>query len=98
ARSINHAAGTLTLPSPAGKFGTPLTPQIRFRSLVIPSMRSNVSDVTTGFLKNDPALRQSGSSGAINIAFRARISRTASRVSLSEGLIKTFEKKFLRSG
>jgi hypothetical protein len=42
--------------------------------------------VTSGFLKNEPALRLSGSSGASTIALRARIVQTASRTSASVGV------------
>src|SRR6185437_7408286 len=67
ARSISHAAESFTSPSPAGQCG--------IGSVQVPAAAMSVSRraSTTGFLKNDPALRQSGSPSTISMPFPRRI-------------------------
>ena len=42
--------------------------------------------MSMGFLKNEPALRQSSSPGVISMALVARMRRTASRVLVKDGV------------
>ena len=79
--SISQAAGIFKLFSSTTKLGTFSSP----RFLAFASISANFSTGTIGFLKKEPTLREFGSVSSITIDLAARICKTASRVSLSEG-------------
>ena len=82
-RSINHAAGIFTRPSLVAKPGG--------RSLATDATRSRSASLTTGFMKNDPTLRESGSRASTTMPFDRRILSTASRTTETVGL-ETFDR------
>ena len=78
ARSMSHAAGSLTRPASAGNAGgcVPASAVTRSRS----------PGATSGFMKNDPTLRVSGSPTSITMPFRRRTASTAFRTSSTSGV------------
>jgi len=77
ARSISHAAGTFTSPSPASNLGTVVPAPHLARAAR--STRASAPTSRTGLTKNEPTLRVSGSAGSITIPLRLRSSMTAAR-------------------
>ena len=71
ARSISHAAEVLTRPSASGQLGGE------------PGIAANASSGRIGFVKNEPALTESGSPGSTTMPLPRRRESTAARTSAS---------------
>ena len=75
ARSISHAAGTFTSPSPASNLGTRVCGPHLARAAA--STAASAVPSSTGLTKNEPTLRVSGSAGLITMPLRCLSSITA---------------------
>ena len=80
ARSISHAAGTFTRPSPASNLGTRVCGPHLARADASTAARAAAS--STGLTKNEPTLRVSGSAGSITMPLRCLSSITAALTSV----------------
>ena len=85
---MSQAADSLTRPGPAGNRG--------IASAATPARRATASaavdTATTGFVKNDPALRRLGSSARMTMDFFARSASTAARASASVGAVRACQR------
>jgi hypothetical protein len=80
ARSISHAAGTFTRPSPASNLGTRVCGPHLARAAA--STAASAAPSSTGLTKNEPTLRVSGSAGSITMPLRCLSSITAALTSV----------------
>ena len=76
---MSHAAGTFTVPPGCANAGGAAPAR--------DAIRSAAAALTIGLVKNEPALRLSGSASSITMPLRRRIARTAARTSATVGCV-----------